>query len=150
MLLNHTIKRVAQKEIGLFFSSPIAYLFMTTFAAVTLFIFFWGESFFARNVSDVRPLFEWMPVLLIFLTSTLTMRMWSDERRSGTLEHVLTLPVPLWHFVVGKFFACLLLLLIHTYGNTTNPVNRFYYRQSGLGAGNSWLSSNNITRRGLH
>ncbi|TQV86346.1 Gldg family protein [Aliikangiella coralliicola] len=112
MLLDHTIKRVARKEINLFFSSPIAYLFMTTFAAITLFIFFWGESFFARNVADVRPLFEWMPVLLIFLTSTLTMRMWSDERRAGTLEHVLTLPVPLWHFVVGKFLACLSLLLI--------------------------------------
>lgn len=109
---NHTIKRVAKKEISLFFSSPIAYLFLATFSAITLFIFFWVESFFARNISDVRPLFEWMPVLLIFLCATLTMRLWSEERRTGTLEHVLTQAVPLWHFVVGKFLGCLFLLSI--------------------------------------
>ena len=107
-----TIRRIAAKEITLFFSSPVAYLFLAVFAAVTLFIFFWGEAFFSRNIADVRPLFEWMPLLLIFLASTLTMRMWSEERRTGTLEHVLTQPVPLWHFVVGKFIGCLALLAI--------------------------------------
>lgn len=107
-----TVKRIASKEISLFFASPIAYLFLATFAAVTLFIFFWGESFFARNIADVRPLFEWMPVLLIFLCATLTMRLWSEERRNGTLEFVLTQSVPLWHFVLGKFLGCLFLLLI--------------------------------------
>lgn len=108
----HTIERIAKKEISLFFSSPIAYLFLAAFAGVTLFTFFWGEAFFARNIADVRPLFEWMPLLLIFLASTLTMRMWSEERRSGTLEYVLTQPVPLWHFVVGKFLGCIALLMV--------------------------------------
>lgn len=106
------IRRVAGKEIGLFFASPVAWLFLASFAAVTLFIFFWGEAFFARNIADVRPMFEWMPFLLVFLCSTLTMRLWSEERRSGTLEHVLTQPVPLWTFVVGKFIGCLALLSI--------------------------------------
>lgn len=106
------IRRIVKKEVTLFFASPIAYLFLAAFAAITLFVFFWGEAFFSRNIADVRPLFEWMPVLLVFLASTLTMRMWSEERRAGTLEHVLTQPVPLWHFVVGKFLACLLLLVI--------------------------------------
>ncbi|HTF86228.1 MAG TPA: Gldg family protein [Cellvibrio sp.] len=108
----HTIRRIAAKEITLFFASPVAYLFLAVFAAVSLFIFFWGEAFFSRNIADVRPLFEWMPLLLIFLASTLTMRMWSEERRTGTLEHVLTQPVPLWHFVLGKFLGCLALLAI--------------------------------------
>jgi len=107
-----TIRRIAQKEITLFFASPIAYLFLGTFATVTLFVFFWGESYFARNIADVRPLFEWMPVLLIFLSATLTMRLWSEERRSGTLEYVLTQATPLWHFVLGKFLGCIALLLI--------------------------------------
>jgi ABC-2 type transport system permease protein len=105
-------RRIARKEIGLFFASPVAYLFLASFAAVTLFVFFWGEAFFARNIADVRPMFEWMPFLLVFLCSTLTMRLWSEERRSGTLEHVLTQPVPLWTFVVGKFLGCLALLAI--------------------------------------
>ena len=106
------IRRIAAKEVTLFFASPIAYLFLATFAAVTLFVFFWGEAFFSRNIADVRPLFEWMPILLIFLASTLTMRLWSEERRTGTLEHVLTLPASLWHFVLGKFVGCWLLLAI--------------------------------------
>lgn len=107
-----TILRIATKEIALFFASPIAYLFLAAFVGVTLFTFFWGEAFFARNIADVRPLFEWMPLLLIFLASTLTMRLWSEERRTGTLEHVLTQPVPVWHFVVGKFLGCVALLVI--------------------------------------
>jgi ABC-2 type transport system permease protein len=110
--MQNTILRVAKKEITLFFASPIAYLFLATFALITLFIFFWGEAFFARNIADVRPLFEWMPVLLIFLSAALTMRLWSEERRTGTLEHVLTQSVPLWYFVLGKFLGCLFLLFI--------------------------------------
>ncbi len=106
------ILRIAAKEMTLFFASPIAYLFLAVFAAVTLFVFFWGEAFFSRNIADVRPMFEWMPVLLIFLASTITMRLWSEERRTGTLEHVLTQPVPLWYFVVGKFASCLVLLAV--------------------------------------
>ena len=79
---------------------------------MTLFAFFWGETFFARNISDVRPMFEWLPVLLIFLCSALTMRMWSEERRSGTLEFVVTMPASVLQFVLGKFLACLVLLAI--------------------------------------
>ena len=105
---------VAKKEMRLFLSSPIAWLFFITFSAATLFIFFWAEAFFARNIADVRPMFEWMPILLVLLCSTLTMRMWSEERRTGTLEHVLTQSAPLWSFALGKFLACLGLLCLAT------------------------------------
>jgi len=104
------VRRIASKELTLFFASPIGYLFLLAFLAVTLFVFFWGEAYFARNIADVRPMFEWMPVLLVFLSAALTMRMWSEERRTGTLEFVATLPVSGWEFVVGKFFACWTLL----------------------------------------
>ena len=112
MATNSVTRRVAQKEIRLFFSSPVAWLFLASFAVTTLFVFFWVESFFARNIADIRPLFEWMPILLIFLCAALTMRMWSEERHSGTLEHLLTQPASLWHFVMGKFWACFTLLLL--------------------------------------
>ena len=106
------IKRIASKELSLLFNSPIAYLFLGTFLAVTLFIFFWVEAFFARNIADVRPLFEWMPILLAFLASTLTMKMWSEEKRQGTIEFVLTQPVTAVDYILGKFLACLTLLVI--------------------------------------
>ena len=115
-------RRVANKEIRLFFASPVAWLFLATFVGVSLFSFFWVESFFSRNIADVRPLFEWMPKLLIFLSAALTMRMWSEERRTGTLEHVLTQPVPLWHFVVGKFRACIFLLVLALLATTPLPI----------------------------
>ncbi len=106
------ILRIRRKELTLFFASPAGYLFLAAFLAVTLFVFFWGESFFARNIADVRPMFEWLPILLIFLSAALTMRMWSDERRTGTLEFVVTVPVSTWEFVLGKFLACWTLLFV--------------------------------------
>ena len=115
-------RRVARKEVLLFFSSPVAWLFLASFAAASFFIFFWVESFFARNTADVRPLFEWMPVLLIFLSAALTMRMWSEERRTGTIEHVLTLPAGAWRFVMGKFRACFSLLLLALVSTLPLPV----------------------------
>ena len=66
-----------------FFSSLAAFIFIGVFLAVCLFTFFWVARFFARNIADIRPLFEWMPVLLIFLVAGLTMRMWSEERQRG-------------------------------------------------------------------
>ncbi len=104
--------RITRKEITVFFSSPMAYLFLGTFVAVTLFVFFWAESFFSRNIADVRPMFEWMPILLVFLSAALTMRMWSDEKRLGTLEFVLTVPVKPIQFIIGKFYACVALLIV--------------------------------------
>ena len=109
--MNH-ILRIARKEFAGFFSSPIAFIFLGAFLAVTLFVFFWVEKFFSRNIADVRPLFEWMPLLLIFLSAAITMRMWSEERRAGTLEFLLTAPAKNYQLVLGKFLACLGLVIV--------------------------------------
>lgn len=106
------IVRVARRELAAFFGSPVAYIFIGTFLAVSLFVFFWVDAFFARNIADARPLFEWMPILLIFLCAALTMRMWSEERRAGTLENLLTLPVATPKLVLGKFLAALGLVAV--------------------------------------
>ena len=107
-----SIAEISRKELSLFFSSPIGYLFLAVYLGVTMFVFFWVETFFARNIADVRPMFEWLPILLIFLSAALTMRSWSDERRTGTIEFLVTLPISPWELVVGKFSACVALLLI--------------------------------------
>lgn len=103
---------IFRKEFNAFFASPAAWLFLGTFLAVNLFIFFWAEAFFARNLADVKPLFEWMPILLIFLVAALTMRSWSEERRAGTLESLLTSPVSPLQLVLGKFAANLVLVAL--------------------------------------
>jgi len=96
---------ITRKELHGYFGSPMALIFVGTFLAVTLFSFFWVDAFFARGIADVRPLFRWTPVLLIFLVAALTMRQWSEEERSGTLEVLLTLPVSPYQLVAGKFLA---------------------------------------------
>ncbi len=103
---------VFRKEFNSFFSSPAAWLFLGLFLTVNLFVFFWGEAFFARNIADMKPLFKWMPILLIFLVAALTMRSWAEERRSGTLESLLTCPLSPFTLVMGKFLASLALVFL--------------------------------------
>jgi ABC-2 type transport system permease protein len=106
------IATVAKKELRSYFSSPTAFIFLGAYLFINLFVFFWVEKFFSRNIADLRPLFEWMPILMIFLIATLTMKMWSEERRMGTMEFLLTLPVKPLDLVLGKFFACMALVAI--------------------------------------
>jgi ABC-2 type transport system permease protein len=108
----HSVLRIARKEIAASFDQPTGYIFIGVFLAVTLFVFFWQDAFFARNLADVRPLFHGMPLLLAFLVAALTMRLWSEERRAGTLEMLLTAPVPPVHYVLGKFLATLFLVAV--------------------------------------
>ncbi|MFN8596501.1 MAG: Gldg family protein [Anaerolineae bacterium] len=103
---------ITRKELNAYFGSPMALIFLGAFLAVTLFAFFWIDTFFARGIADVRPLFRWMPLLLIFLVAALTMRQWSEEQRSGTLEMLLTLPVRPTKLVVGKFLAVMAMVAV--------------------------------------
>ncbi len=107
-----TTRQVAGKEFKSFFATPAAYLFLGGFLTTTLFVVFWVETFFARNIADVRPMFQWLPVLLIFLVAALTMRSWSEERRSGTLESLITAPISSLQLVVGKFTGTLQLIAL--------------------------------------
>ncbi len=106
------IAEICRKEFNSFFASPAAWLFLAAFLAVNLFVFFWAEAFFARNIADVKPLFRWMPILMIFLVAALTMRSWSEERRAGTLESLITAPVAPTCLILGKFLAGLALVAL--------------------------------------
>ncbi len=101
---------ITRKELSAYFGSPMALIFVGVFLAATLFAFFVLDTFFARGIADVRPLFRWMPILMIFLVAALTMRQWSEEQRSGTLEVLLTLPVSKVQLVLGKFLAVMALI----------------------------------------
>ncbi|MFW6368964.1 MAG: Gldg family protein [Myxococcota bacterium] len=103
---------IAMRELRGYFQSAVAVIFLATFLAVVMFTFFWVDKFFARNIADLRPLFDWLPILLIFLVGALTMRLWSEEHRSGTIEILMTMPVPANRLVLGKFLAGLLLVAI--------------------------------------
>ncbi len=106
------IMSIVRKELNGYFGSPMALIFVGVFLAATLFTFFWADPFFARGIADVRPMFFWMPVLLIFLVGALTMRQWSEEQRTGTLEILMTLPASSLQLVLGKFLAVMALVVV--------------------------------------
>lgn len=106
------VTAIARKELRGYFHSAVALIFLASFLGVTLFTFFWVEKFFARGLADVRPMFDWLPLLLIVLVAALSMRLWSEEHKLGTIEILMTLPVPRHQLVIGKFVAGLALVAL--------------------------------------
>lgn len=107
-----SVKTIARKELRTYFQSPVALIFLGVFLLSTLLSFFVWDTFFARNIADVRPLFERLPLLLILLTSAVTMRAWSEEQKMGTLEVLFTLPLRTRDLVLGKFCAGMMLVIL--------------------------------------
>ena len=107
-----SLRVIVRKELSAYFLSPVALIFLAIFLGATVCIFFTFAKFFARNLADVRPLFSWLPILLIFLVSAITMRQWSEEQKLGTLEILLTLPMRTRDLVVGKFLAGMVLVAL--------------------------------------
>ncbi len=108
----NTWRNVAAKELRTYFLSPVALIFIATFLLASLFSFFWVEGFFVRGSADIRPLFKWLPVLLAFLVPALGMRLWAEEKKSGTMELLLTMPLTTWSAVLGKFASGLILVAV--------------------------------------
>ena len=96
---------IAQKELRAYFASPIAYVVIAAFLAMTGF-FFWLIVSLSREAS-LRGVFANMAIILLFIAPALTMRLLAEEQRSGTIELLLTLPVRDWQVVLGKFLASL-------------------------------------------
>ena len=103
---------IASKELRSYFGSWVALLVVAPFLIVTLLWLFFIEKFFARGLADLRPMFSSFPYMLVLLVPAVTMRLWSEERRLGTIEVLLTLPIPPYQLVVGKFLAGLALISI--------------------------------------
>jgi gliding motility-associated transport system permease protein len=106
------IKAIVKRELGGYFTSPIAYIFLVIFLLLTGFFTFTVGSFFERGEASLVSFFTWHPWLYLFLVPAVGMRLWSEERRLGTIELLLTLPVTPWQAIVGKFLASWLFLAL--------------------------------------
>jgi ABC-2 type transport system permease protein len=106
------IKAVMKRELGGYFTSPIAYVFLVIFLLLTGFFTFTVGNFFERGEASLVSFFTWHPWLYLFLVPAVGMRLWSEERRLGTLELLLTLPLTAWQAIVGKFLASWLFLAL--------------------------------------
>ncbi|HVV65645.1 MAG TPA: ABC transporter permease subunit [Rhizomicrobium sp.] len=96
---------IFKREFAAYFATPLAYVFIVIFLfAMGAFTFYIGD-FYDNGVADLSVFFGYHPWLYLFLVPAIAMRLWAEERRTGTMELLLTLPVPLWATVVGKFLA---------------------------------------------
>src|SRR5664279_274525 len=99
------IRTIFKRELSSYFATPVAYVFIVIFLLLAGTFTFYLGNFYERGQADLLPFFNFHPWLYLFLVPAVGMRLWSEERKSGTIEMLLTLPVTMWQAVVGKFLA---------------------------------------------
>lgn len=141
------IRVVLKRELAGYFATPVAYVFICIFLVLAGVFTFYVGNFYERQQADLVPFFSFHPWLYLFLIPAISMRLWSEERKSGTLELLMTLPLSRWDIVLGKFlaawlFAGVALLLtfpvwitVNFLGNPDNGVIVASYLGSWLMAG---------------
>lgn len=96
---------VFRRELASYFATPLAYVFIVIFLMLAGALTFYFGGLFERGQADLQPFFLLHPSLYLFLVPAVAMRLWAEERRAGTIELLLTLPLGLWQAVLGKFLA---------------------------------------------
>ena len=96
---------IAKRELGAYFGTPLAYVFLVIFVAMTGAFAFYIGNFFERGQADLQSFFAYHTWLYLLLVPAVAMRLWAEERKSGTIELLMTLPVTTWEAILGKFLA---------------------------------------------
>jgi ABC-2 type transport system permease protein len=99
------IRAIAKRELGSYFTSPVAYVFLVIFLLLTGFFTFTAGNFFERGEASLAAFFGWHPWVYLVLVPAVGMRLWAEERRSGTLELLFTMPITPWQAIIAKFLA---------------------------------------------
>lgn len=123
------IVTIADRELAAYFATPVATVFIVIFLALQGTLTFNLGNFFERDQADLNPFFTFIPWVFLLLIPAITMRLWAEERRQGTIELLLTLPITQWQAVLGKFFAAwvfcgIALLLTFPFVLTVNFLGR--------------------------
>lgn len=141
------VRVIFMRELLGYFATPVAYVFLAVFLALAGALTFYIGQFFDRNQADLSSFFNFHPWLYLFLMPALAMRLWAEERKTGTVELLLTLPVSIWDAVLGKFLAAWLfagialvltfpmVITVNELGNPDNGVILAGYVGSFLMAG---------------
>ena len=96
---------IFKREFASYFATPLAYVFIIIFLLTMGSFTFYVGHFYENGIADLSVFFAYHPWLYLFLVPAISMRLWADERRTGTMELLLTLPIPLWATVLGKYLA---------------------------------------------
>ena len=107
---HHNTLHILRREFSAYFGSPVAYVFIVIFLLLSGFFTFMISQFYEAGQADLRGFFDWHPWIYLFLVPAVGMRLWAEERRTGTIELILTLPVTLTQVILGKFLAAWLFI----------------------------------------
>lgn len=99
------IKALFRRELKSYFATPVAYVFIVIFLVLMGTFTFYLGGFYERGQADLQPFFSFHPWLYLFLVPAISMRLWAEERKSGSVELLMTLPVTAWQAVLGKYLA---------------------------------------------
>jgi ABC-2 type transport system permease protein len=99
------IHALFRRELGSYFATPVAYVFIVIFLVLMGTFTFYLGGFYEQGQADLRPFFNFHPWLYLFLVPAISMRLWAEERKSGSIELLMTLPVTAWQAVLGKYLA---------------------------------------------
>ncbi|NII11677.1 ABC transporter permease subunit [Oleiagrimonas sp. C23AA] len=108
----NAVLAIMRRELRSYFVTPLAYVFIVIFLLLAAALTFYVGDFYERGLADLQPFFRFHPWLYLFLVPALSMRLWAEERKSGTLELLLTLPVTLTQAMLGKFLAAWLFVAL--------------------------------------
>ena len=128
------VMAVIKRELGGYFGSPVAYVFIVIFLLLCGFFTFSVSHFYELGQADLRAFFEWHPWIFLFLIPAVAMRLWADEWRTGTIELMLTLPITLKEVIVGKFLAAWLFIAIGLFLTFPLVLTVLYLGDPDLGA----------------
>ena len=111
---------IYKRELSTYFSSPIAYVFIIIFLLLcgTTFML----PFFVLGKASMRSFFTWTPIIMLLFIPPITMRLWAEERKHGTIEFLLTLPMKSWHIMMGTYFASLIFYIVSLLCSLPIPV----------------------------
>jgi len=126
-----TVYILFKKELMTYFNSPIAYIYIGVFLIVGNWLFF--KPLFLIGELSMRNYFNLLPWIFLFLTPAITMRLWSEEMKSGTIEFLLTLPITNWQAVLSKFFGAFVFLAISLTLTLSLPLTLMRLGQLDLG-----------------
>ncbi len=108
----NNVTAILKRELGNYFATPVAYVFIVIFLLLTGVFTFYLGGFFERGQADLLPFFSYHPWLYLFLIPAISMRLWAEERKTGTIELLMTLPISTTQAVLGKFLAAWMFIAI--------------------------------------
>ncbi len=130
--MNHATS-IFKKELRSYFSSPIGFVFIIFYLLVSNAFFFFVQDFFRQGQVTMRGYFAAMPWVFLFFVPAITMRLWAEEKKMGTIEVLLTMPMKEWEIVAGKFLAAFAFLAITLLFSITIPASLMYLGKPDFG-----------------